>query len=196
MKKLLFATLVLYGSSLAAQTFVSMTFTAPTPPIATAGTDTVVLPGTAVQLNATATGGTQPLSFQWLPAAAVSNPTISNPIATVTTTTALTLVVTDGNGCKDTATTTIFVSGLSSNDLAAKFGITPNPSNGWFNFEAPQTMAGTISLIDVSGAVLHHQSYQGGTMRLNYAAYAQGLYTILFQTAAGSSAQRISILKP
>jgi hypothetical protein len=196
MKNLLFAGMFCLGSSLFAQTYVGMAITAPTPPTADAGTDTVVLPGTPIQLNGNATGGTAPLSYQWLPAIAVSNPSISNPVATVNSTTPLTLVVTDANGCKDTALVTIFVSGLGSQETALTFGISPNPGSGWFNFEAPLQTSGTISLIDVQGAVLKRQTYDGGTQRLDYSNFAQGIYTVLFETASGSSVQRISILKP
>lgn len=195
MKKLLFALLVSTGGTLSAQTFVGMTFSAPTPPTADAGNDTVVLPSTSVQLNGVASGGTAPFTYQWSPASAVSDPTIANPVATVSTTTPLTLVVTDANGCKDTALVTIFVSGLSTTDLGTAFGITPNPGNGLFRFNATAT-SGTVSLIDAQGRILKSESYGGGSLVLDYTAFPQGLYSVLFQSQEGTSVQRISILKP
>lgn len=46
-------------------------------------------------LNPTITGGTNPVSYQWSPAAGLSNPNIANPCARPDTTTIYTLVVTD-----------------------------------------------------------------------------------------------------
>lgn len=64
-------------------------------PPAFAGNDTVIdCTVTAINLNATG-GGT----YSWSPTTGLSDPTISNPIATPTTTTMYTLTVTGVNGC-------------------------------------------------------------------------------------------------
>jgi len=65
-------------------------------PIANAGNDITVCPGFNTTLSGTG-GGT----YSWSPAASLSNPTISNPVASPTTSTNYTLVVTLG-GCSAT----------------------------------------------------------------------------------------------
>ncbi len=63
---------------------------------------TIVEPGTTVQLMATPTQGT---TFSWVPANLVSNPTIPNPTAVVQETTTFTVTVSDGICTKDALVT-------------------------------------------------------------------------------------------
>lgn len=60
--------------------------------------------GDAIQLAATGVG-----SYSWSPARGLSSTAISNPIASPTDSTVYSLVLTDANGCTDTASTTINV---------------------------------------------------------------------------------------
>ena len=73
-----------------------VTVTVNQPPIANAGIDIIVCPGINTTLNGTG-GGT----YNWSPSGSLSNPNISNPIASPTTSTTYTLVVTLNN-CTDT----------------------------------------------------------------------------------------------
>lgn len=68
----------------------------PLPP-AWAGNDTLICPGSSVQLNAT--GG---VLYGWSPATDLSSTVIYNPLATPTSTITYTVTVTDANGCSDT----------------------------------------------------------------------------------------------
>ncbi len=67
-------------------------------PIAVAGPDTVVCEGAEVPLFA---GGG--VTYEWSPANTLNNPNIANPISNPTATTTYSVIVTDANGCKDTA---------------------------------------------------------------------------------------------
>jgi gliding motility-associated-like protein len=69
-----------------------------------AGAYQQICPGTSVTLGATAPTAT---SFSWSPGGSLSNPAISNPVATPGSTTTYTLSVTDGSGCTGTDTVTI-----------------------------------------------------------------------------------------
>jgi gliding motility-associated-like protein len=60
--------------------------------------------GDAVQLHAS--GGQ---FYAWSPAASLSNPSIASPVANPTVNTTYTVIVTDTNGCVDTASVDIFV---------------------------------------------------------------------------------------
>ncbi len=64
---------------------------------ANAGNDAFVCPGETIQLQAS--GG---VSYNWQPLSSVSNPNISNPIASPNSTTIYTVTVTNINGCIDT----------------------------------------------------------------------------------------------
>jgi gliding motility-associated-like protein len=63
-------------------------------PIADAGADVSICPGSSTNLNAS--GG---VSYTWSPSTGLSANTISNPIATPAITTTYTVTVTDANGC-------------------------------------------------------------------------------------------------
>ena len=69
-----------------------------------AGNDTTICLGSSVQLNAT--GG---IIYNWTPTTGLSNPNISNPIATPLTTTTYLVTVTDALGCSGTDTVKITV---------------------------------------------------------------------------------------
>jgi len=71
---------------------------------ANAGSDTTIVIGQSVQLDGS--GGT---SYSWTPASGLTDPNSPNPIASPTTTTTYVLQVTDGNGCIDFDTVTVFV---------------------------------------------------------------------------------------
>jgi gliding motility-associated-like protein len=51
-------------------------------------------------------------SYQWSPAATLSNPNIANPVATPVVTTVYTVLVADNQGCKDTGTVRVTVNPL------------------------------------------------------------------------------------
>jgi len=68
----------------------------------------------SVSLGSTVSGGTPGYSYQWSPAAGLSNPNIANPVASPAVTTAYTLTVTDSKGCIRTVSITINVLPLSA----------------------------------------------------------------------------------
>jgi len=75
------------------------------PPTANAGQDVTICEGNSTQLGAT--GGD---TFAWTPNdGSLDDATIANPIANPTTTTIYTVIVTDSNGCTDSATVTVNV---------------------------------------------------------------------------------------
>lgn len=74
------------------------------PPNAYAGTDQTVLIG-----NSTTLYGSGGISYSWAPSSTLSCSNCQNPIASPLSTTTYTLVVTDANGCTDTARVTVFV---------------------------------------------------------------------------------------
>ncbi len=65
--------------------------------------------GASSQLNAIPANGTPPYNFAWAPAADLSNPAISNPIATPPVTTTYSVTVTDNVGATATASVIVTV---------------------------------------------------------------------------------------
>ncbi|RYZ21525.1 MAG: T9SS type B sorting domain-containing protein [Chitinophagaceae bacterium] len=76
----------------------------PRPLITVTPQSATVVSGTSVSL--TATGGN---SYIWTPATGLSNPAIANPVATPATSMVYQVVVTDAQGCKDSANASITV---------------------------------------------------------------------------------------
>ena len=78
----------------------------PLPP-ADAGTNATICSGDSASLQAS--GGT---SYSWSPSTGLDNPGVANPYAFPTATTTYTVLVTDGNGCKNTDDVIVFVNPL------------------------------------------------------------------------------------
>jgi len=76
----------------------------PGPVAVVASSFDTVCNGQSVRLNAS--GGTR---FQWRPATGLSDPAIADPIASPTTSTVYTVIVTDQNGCRDSADVSVTV---------------------------------------------------------------------------------------
>jgi hypothetical protein len=69
----------------------------------------VINPGQSSQLNATATGGSPPYSFAWVPASSLVGADTSSPIATPSTTTTYVVTVTDSAGASMGGSVTVTV---------------------------------------------------------------------------------------
>jgi gliding motility-associated-like protein len=74
------------------------------PPAVNAGSDIAICKGSSIQLAATGSG-----SFQWSPSSGLSNPAVSNPLATPENTILYTVTLTDQWGCRNSDQITIEV---------------------------------------------------------------------------------------
>ena len=76
-----------------------------------AGPDQLICIGTAVQVGGipAAVGGPPAYTYNWTPGTLVNDSTIANPFAFPLVQTDFILTVTDGNGCQDSDTMTVFV---------------------------------------------------------------------------------------
>ncbi len=77
---------------------VVVTVRAAAPLVANAGPDKEIIAGSSTQLEGSATGGTPPYSFKWIPTAGLSSATVAAPTVRPSTTTAYQLTVTDNTG--------------------------------------------------------------------------------------------------
>jgi gliding motility-associated-like protein len=85
---------------------------------ADAGANQTICPGLTAQIgSAGATGGMPPYQYLWTPSAGLSNSSISNPVASPTTTTTYTLIVIDDTLARDTAFVTVALNSI--NDVSA-----------------------------------------------------------------------------
>jgi gliding motility-associated-like protein len=83
----------------------SVTITVNTLPTINAGIDVWLCPGSDIQLTAIGTG-----NFSWTPTIGLTDPTISNPLASPFDTTLYIVELTDNNGCKNSDSISVFVS--------------------------------------------------------------------------------------
>ena len=77
----------------------SLNITVNPKPVADAGNDTTVCLYSTLQLNATMTAGTAPFTFSWTPSAGLSDSTIQNPVAFISSPVTYCVVVQDAIGC-------------------------------------------------------------------------------------------------
>ncbi len=66
-------------------------------------------PGESSQLNATATGGSPPYTYAWVPTSSLSDPTAFDPVATPVNTTTYVVTVTDALGAQMSGSVTVTV---------------------------------------------------------------------------------------
>lgn len=87
----------------------TVTVTVAEPPLAEAGADRAVCPGSSVVLQSRVQGGRGPYRFLWSPAGGLNNPESPNPIAAPGRTTRYVLTVTDALGCSSKDSLTVQV---------------------------------------------------------------------------------------
>ncbi len=92
-------------------------------PVANAGTNASICIGSSTTLNAS--GGA---NYVWTPTTGLSNPNISNPIASPTVTTTYTVNVSDNAGCSSIASVTVTVNPLPIVDAGTNLNLCPGAS--------------------------------------------------------------------
>ncbi len=148
--------------------------------IVDAGPDMIKMAPT-VQLNGGATGGTLPYVWLWSPAASLSNPAISNPVASPAATTTYTLTVTANNGCVGTDAMNVVVFGPPQ-DLVLQGITVSNGTNICYNALQTIAVAGgaTTFVVENGGSATMIAgvkiSYLPGT-KVNQGGYLHGYIT-------------------
>ena len=88
-----------------------ITITINPPPVITMGQDVTIADGASTTLNVSATGNI--VSYKWTPSTGLNNAAIQDPVASPSSTTTYTLVVTDDNNCEASGSIQVTVSGRS-----------------------------------------------------------------------------------
>lgn len=97
-------------------------------PVAFAGRDTTICRDGSTRLGGEAAGGTPPYTYDWSPAATLSNPREARPVASPRSTTSYVLVVTDAEGATTTDTVTVTVSEPPIAEAGADRAVCPGSS--------------------------------------------------------------------
>lgn len=141
----------------------------------TVANDTVCSTAGTESLSATPVGGT-------FSGTGVTGSTFDPSAATISAANIITYSYTDGNGCANTATASIYVdvcAGINTT-LAKQVSIYPNPATELLNVKVGNTYA-TVTLMDMTGRVIESQLAQG-TVNFNFSNLSNGMYVIKVQS--------------
>lgn len=131
-------------------------------PTADAGADLTLCSGASGTIGGapTASGGTGPYTYLWSPTRGLNSRTAANPVATPPATTAYRVVVTDANGCSDTAGVLITVTPKPVVDAGSdaaiclggswRLGGSPTASSGTPPYRYAWSPAATLSAANVA----------------------------------------------
>lgn len=168
--------------------------------------DTTIIKGSSIVLGTDLIvfGGSGEYTYHWVPTGTLSDPSISNPIASPTDTTSYLLTITDKYGCSITLYYTVNVTSLTglhnltplSQSLQAV--LFPNPNKGILklNITGQPVKKLTISLFDSHGKVLKKQIINGftgdqtETLQLNFVS---GNYIVLIKSGTESISRKFII---
>lgn len=153
----------------------------------------IVEEGHSSQLMAFASGGNGNYTYLWEPAETLSDPTISNPVATpVEAETTYTVNVTDGEGNTASASVTVRISNVGLNESSSQWGIYPNPSKGSFTIETIGDFSYT--LVNSLGQQLM-LGKANGKVTIDGTKFGHGVYFIQLNGEQGSSVEKLVIEK-
>ncbi len=128
--------------------------------------------------------GAGAVSYQWNSQSSflIGSPVYISPDASTT----YTVVGTDANGCKNTATYQLNVTecvGLKDvSTTASGIKLYPNPNNGEFVIEVNNKAANTVVVTDITGRVLLNTASQNEKITINLSNYSNGVYYVKINT--------------
>ena len=84
--------------------------------------------------------------------------------------------------------------GIDEERIPATFSTYPNPANEWVTIEWDETTEPvTITLSDLSGRVVHAETFTGSNAKLYTAEYPAGTYLLTRTTESSSSTEKLII---
>ncbi len=155
------------------QTFVTVNVVQAPALMAFAGQDTGHCPQDSVLIGGAPAGmgGDGTYTYSWAPTAGLSNPTVANPMASVTAATDYILTVTDGEGCTtmDTVNVTEIVCvGIEGSIPGVDISLRPNPTQGafWLDITSDHgTAVLEVAIYNPLGQQIHRTSLEPGQLR-------------------------------
>ncbi|MBI3500657.1 MAG: gliding motility-associated C-terminal domain-containing protein [Bacteroidetes bacterium] len=133
-------------------------------PVVNTSNDTAICAGDSVLLNAS--GG---INYLWSPSSGLSNPNISNPVATPTSSATYTVTVTNANGC------------INSDSVQLTVNALPNINAGINQTLCP----GSLVTLTASGGIIYSWSSGATATSISVAPTIQTTYTLTGTDANG-----------
>ncbi|MGZ4047709.1 MAG: T9SS type A sorting domain-containing protein [Bacteroidia bacterium] len=159
-----------------------------------AGVDTLIPPGDSIQLGVI---GRPDISYSWSPTTGLSNPNISNPMATPGASTFYILTVTDTNqlACtnvyKDTVLIQVGYAGVTENNFETSFNIYPNPVNKDLYIESTKLNSEFV-ISDLLGKQIERIKIRNTKAEVDLSELKNGVYFI--RETNRTAAKKIIIL--
>ncbi len=124
-----------------------------------------------------AKGGTVPFTYLWNSVPNQQSAEISNLKPGT-----YSVTVTDGNGCKETATTK--VKSTSTNELAEKLklALSPNPTSDFLNINLENELELPFQVIDINGIEVYKDVMFGSSKRIDISNLVQGQYFLVIKS--------------
>ncbi len=133
-----------------------------------AGSDKLICAGEGVTLggNPTASGGSSPYTYSWIPNTSLTSNTLGNPIANPTTTTSYLVIVTDSVGCSKSSGVTVTIPTNGGNGNWTWEG---NFDTNWFNpcNWDKRCLPNTLSDVFIPGGLLNYPVVAGNIAYCN-----------------------------
>lgn len=180
------------------QVLINVTVTTPPLPVAFAGHDTLINPGSQLILLGSVSGGTAPYTYRWSPGHLLNDSTSLTPVFTATVTTIFKLHVADINGCEaeDEVVVSVSTVGLPLFDLD-QVQVFPNPARGQVQLRglpAGSTASG-VELLSILGEQLILQQIPAGLdeYSLDISNLRPGIYLLRLYIRDGWAVYKLSI---
>jgi hypothetical protein len=156
------------------------------------GTVTNVTNGSDGAVDVAVTGGSAPYTYTW------DNAASTEDIANLDSGTYV-LVVTDNNGCTETATFTVSGAvGINAIALEAAVSVYPNPATSSLSIviTLPEVAGVSVKVFDMKGSLvetLNGPALQNHNLSLDVTTWAEGVYNVTITTQNQTITKRISV---
>jgi YD repeat-containing protein len=139
-------------------------------------------------IDLTATGGIAPYTYDWI---GPNGYTSLGEDLTGLEGGSYEVTITDDNGCTFVTQVTVdsFVGIVELKSTS--FNIYPNPSNGAFTIDTPQS--GTLNVLTTNGQIIHSTTIKSGKTNFQLSELSTGVYVIQLTTMSDFQVRRLSI---
>lgn len=164
-------------------------------PVANAGTDITICATGNTLLNAS--GG---ISYSWSPPGGLSDPSISNPVASPVSSTNYTVTVTNANNCADHDEVLVFVdscigTGISFLSSELVVSVTPNPSHGvlTLSINDPGAYKITIEVVNPQGQSVYRKQTDDRQPVIDISEVPAGIYFLKLISGSNEVIRKIIV---
>lgn len=98
----------------------------------------------------------------------------------------VTVEVGDGEGCTKSQIMAVDIAGLGIYEAdGLNVSVYPNPSNGQITVEMENSGVASLSMLDLSGKLVHSEQFSGSNHRMDVSHIGSGLYLLKLETGNG-----------